>query len=290
MKTAVIVDTAGYLSEQQLQHPDIYELPIELNFADGESFPDTAQIEKLRTFFDKVSQSDRLPSTSQPAIGKYLELLEELIDKGYEQIFSVHLSSGISGTYKTACKLLESVSEQVTTYCVDSKGASVEMALIVKQLVTDLEAGCSGAEAFERANWLADHSQIYLKVEDMNNLVKGGRLNAAVAKIGGVLRVRPVLHFDEAGEIVLYETMRSDRLVNKKWCQLAKQAFDAYDGQIQLAFAHADAESAVAATIEYFKEHLPEYQKDYEVAVLGAAVANYTAQGAVGFVISPLPQ
>lgn len=289
MKTAVIVDTAAYLSEKQRQHPDLYVVDMLLTFEDGTPFPDTSDLEELKEYFKKVNESEKLPSTSQPRIGQYMELLEELVAKGYERVYSVHLSGGVSGTYSTACGVLEQFSDRLQTYCIDSKAASVVIAAIVKEIFKELEADVDGEEIFENAKWMADHSQIYLKVEKLENLVKGGRVNPALGKIASTLRIRPVLYFDDEGKIVLYENMRSDRIVYKRWAKLAKQTLEEYDQQVEIAFAHADAMEAFRQAQEVFAEKVL-YDKPYELGVLGPVVATYTAEGAIGCAFIPLPR
>lgn len=290
MKTAVIVDTAAYLTEEQLKHPDLFVVELPLTFEDGTTFPDTSNLEALREYFKKVNESEKLPSTSQPVMGLYIELLEDLVAKGYEQVFSVHLSSGISGTYKTACSLLEQFDDQIDTYCVDSKAASLVMAAMVEEIFSEVEDGIEGPEIFENIRWMADHSQIYLKVEKLDNLVKGGRVSPALGKIAGTLRIRPVLYFDEDGTIVLYENMRSDRIVYKRWAKLANQAMDEYGDQLEIAFAHSDAEEELEEVKKVFRGKVSSYDKPFSEAILGTVVATYTAEGALGCVFIPRPR
>ncbi|WP_018659703.1 DegV family protein [Allofustis seminis] len=288
MKTAIVVDTASYLPEKLKNHPDVYTLDITLTFADGTMYPDTADIQMLRAFFDKLETSAQLPTTSQPILGEYIELVDAIIEKGYEQIFCVHLSSGISGTYATACVILESVKDRIAGYCIDSKSASVVIVELVKEILLEVEEGYSGEEIYENIQWMVEEAQTYLKVENLTNLVKGGRISPTLEKIAGVLKVRPVLRFDETGEIVLYEKARSDKIVTKRWTKLANKAVKKYGDQLQICIAHADALREVNAIIEYLNDNI-DYKNEYEIGVLGSAVANYTGKRSIGFVLIPRP-
>ena len=107
MKTAIIIDSTAYANETIRNHPDVYELFLTVTFEDGTHFLDSSDIAVQEEFYIKLQESEQLPKTSQPAPGKYIELIENIIDKGYDQLLCIHLSQTFSGTYQTA-KMLAS--------------------------------------------------------------------------------------------------------------------------------------------------------------------------------------
>ena len=99
MKIAIVTDTTAYIPEETIEKYNIHTIPLSVVFGD-ESFREGIDI-TTEEFYQKVKESKELPSTSQPAIGLFLELYEEL-SKQYDAIISIHLSKKISGTYDAA--------------------------------------------------------------------------------------------------------------------------------------------------------------------------------------------
>lgn len=99
MKTAIVTDSTAYIPKHIRDELNIYMIPLNVVFG-TESYQEEAEI-SVDDFYVKVREQEELPKTSQPAIGKFVELFEEL-SKDYDAVISIHLSSGISGTYQTA--------------------------------------------------------------------------------------------------------------------------------------------------------------------------------------------
>lgn len=289
MKTAVITDSVSYLSPEMQSHPDIYVIPIPISFPDGREFKDSSALEDLKSFLDQIEKDDKLPSTAQPAPGHYLTLVKEIIAKGYDEVFAVHLSSGISGMFASVSAYIQEFKDDINIYMIDSKGATVQIEILIRQILY-LKNDCqiNGAEVAEKVQWMADQSEIYLMVENMENLAKGGRVNKSIARIGGALKVRPILHFDEIGEITLFETVRTTKKVYKRWLELAKEAVSKYSDDVVIALAHADNEEAVEDLKEKIKKEIPEYKGEVQVGLLGPVVSIYTGRKALGIGFIPL--
>src|SRR5699024_7825494 len=127
-------------------------------------------------------------TTSQPAIGEYIALIEEIIEKGYDQLLCIHLSQTFSGTYQTAKMLIDEYEDQINAHVIDSKGVSLIIGALVEQVLDMVEKEVPFEEICEKTEWSAQHGTIYLTVSDLDNLAKSGRANKAVAKIGGLLK------------------------------------------------------------------------------------------------------
>lgn len=289
MKTAVITDSVSYLSKEMRSHPDIFVIPIPINFADGREFEDSADLADLQSFLDQIEKEDTLPTTAQPAPGQYLALVQDIINQGYEQLFAVHLSSGISGMFASVSAYIQEFADKIDIYMIDSKGATTPMENLIRHIfyLKD-EKHLAGAEIAEKVQWMANHSEIYLMVENMENLAKGGRINKSIAKIGGALKVRPILYFDEQGEITLFETVRTTKKVYKRWIELAKEAVAKYPEGLIICLAHADNEKEVNELKEKIRIEIPEYQGEIRVGLLGPVVSTYTGRKALGIGFTPL--
>ena len=95
MKIAVVTDSTAYLSAEQIKENDIHIVPIPF-ILDGKSYDEGIDI-TTEEFYEKLRTSETFPSTSQPPIGKLIELYESLGDQGYDAVISIHLAGTISG-------------------------------------------------------------------------------------------------------------------------------------------------------------------------------------------------
>jgi DegV family protein with EDD domain len=286
MKTAIIIDSTAYANETIRNHPDVYELFLTTTFEDGTQFEDSSDIEVQKEFYKKLQASDNLPKTSQPAPGKYIALIEEIIEKGYDQLLCIHLSQTFSGTYQTAKMLTNEYKDQLDVCVIDSKGVSLIIGALVEQALDMIEKGVPFKDICEKTEWSAKYGTIYLTVSDLDNLVKGGRANMTTAKIGSLLKIRPLLYVDEEGKVQLLEKIRTDKKVNRRLADIAVKDFNKFPNGIMLKFAHAVDEERLQNTIDTVHEKLPEL--DYEVGTLGPVIGTHTGAGTVGMGTIPI--
>jgi DegV family protein with EDD domain len=132
MKTAVVTDSTAYIPKELREKWDIYMIPLNVIF-EGEAYQEEVDIQ-VEEFFEVVMQKE-LPTTSQPPVGQFVELFETL-SKEYDAVISVHLSSGISGTFQGAVAAGNMV-EDIRVYPFDS-----EMSCMIQ-----------GLYALEAAEW-----------------------------------------------------------------------------------------------------------------------------------------
>lgn len=108
MKLAVVTDSSAYLPERIKNHPDLFVIPIPL-IMDGKIYNEGIDIE-ADEYYGLLKNSKDFPTTSQPVVGEVLGLYEELKEKGYDTILSIHLSSGISGFVNTLFAMKDDIS------------------------------------------------------------------------------------------------------------------------------------------------------------------------------------
>lgn len=286
MKTAIIIDSTAYANESIRNHPDIYELFLTTTFEDGTQFLDSSDVEEQKEFYDKLCASDNLPKTSQPAPGKYIELIEEIIEKGYDQLLCIHLSQTFSGTYQTAKMLTNEYKNQINAHVIDSKGVSLIIGALVEQALDMIEKDLPFETICEKTEWSAKHATIYLTVSDLDNLAKSGRANKAVAKIGGLLKIRPLLCVNGQGEVELLEKIRTDKKVNRRLSEIALEDYNKFPNGMMLKFAHAVDIEKLQDMIDVVHETLPELE--YEIGTLGPVIGTHAGVGTIGMGTIPI--
>ena len=286
MKTAIIIDSTSYANEKLRNHPDVYELFLTSTFEDGTQFLDSTDPEVQKEFYKKLQTSDKIPTTSQPALGEYIALIEEIIEKGYDQLLCIHLSQTFSGTYHTAQMLIDEYKNRIKGYVIDSKGVSLIIGGLVEQALDMIEKEVPFEEICKKTEWSAKRGTIYLTVSDLDNLAKSGRANMAVAKIGGLLKIRPLLCVNGEGEVELLEKIRTDKKVNQRLTEIAREDYEKFNGHMMLKFAHAVDREKLQDVIDAVHHELP--QLDYEVGTLGPVIGTHTGVGTVGMGTIPI--
>lgn len=283
MKLAVVTDSTAFLPERTKENENLFVIPIPV-ILDGKIYNEGVDIEP-NEYYDLMKASKEFPKTSQPALGEVIELYESIAKKGYDTIISIHLTGGISGFVNTLNGIKDSI-DGVDIYPYDSKMTSLPMGHLVEVAVdlTD-QSDLTVEAALERLDIVRDNTYAFMIVEDLNNLVRGGRLTNGAALIGGLLKIKPILTFDD-GQIVLFEKIRS----TKKAFARAEEALGEHMNNIpypvKLYVVHAN-------NLEVAKEEQAHLQEKYpgvtvDVGHFGPVIGTHLGEKAIGLAITAL--
>lgn len=285
MKTAFLVDSTGTLSTDLLNHENVFQVTLSSTFPDGTSYTDTRDDKKTIEFYKKMSASKELPKTSQPEPAQFIEAFDQIKAAGFDNVIVVVLSSQISGTFQTAQMIAQDYEDDFDTYFIDSKGASLVIESIVEQGLTLMDHGLDIETVCEKLRWVADESDIFLMVEDLKNLSKGGRLSKGESLVGNLLNIKPILIIDSEGLVKPYEKVRTTKRALKRLNELIDEKMQKYDNNAKICFAHANEEAKVMKQIEKLQVKYPEtiFRADFLSIIIGT----HTGEGAVGFGVIP---
>lgn len=206
MKIAVMTDSTSYLSQDLIDKYQIQVAPLSVTFNDGETFVESTNV-NMNQFYKKMLSSKTPPTTSQPAIGEWIQKYEYLRDQGYTDVITVCLSSGISGSYQSATQAGEMV-EDINIHTFDSKLAAMMEGSYVLHAIKLVDEGYKPDEIINELIQIRENTGAYLFVDDLKNLQKSGRITGAQAWVGTMLKMKPVLKFDN-GKIVPEEKVRT---------------------------------------------------------------------------------
>ena len=242
MKIAYIVDSTASLSDELAGRSDVFQVHLSVTFRDGSIFKDTTDESGLKSFYQRLAIEKEIPKSSQPQVGEYYEVVEEIISKGYDTIIALHIGKGISGTYQSAEMVLNEYKEEgkIEYSLIDSNGTSFIIEHLLLQTIEQIEKGVSIEETVSKIEKLVEDTQIYLVVDDLNYLVKGGRLGAGSAFIGSLFKIKPVVYFADDGNVKPFDKVRTNSRVIKLWEKLIEEAMDKFNGKIKIAIAHGN--------------------------------------------------
>ena len=277
MKIAIVTDSTAYLSRDEVVELDIKVMPIPV-IIDGTVYREGVDL-TTSEFYEKLATSETFPSTSQPAVGEWITLFESLKADGYDGAIVVNLASTISGTVNTVAGLADAV-DDFTVYGYDSKITVRLMGHLVMKAAQMAQAGAEPADIIAMMDELQQTMDEYFIVDDLQNLVRGGRLSNASAIIGTMLKVKPILTFDnESNYIVPFEKVRSMKKAMARAEELFDQARAESKYPLRAMVIHANAEEAGAAWREDLQQRHPDMP--IELTYFGPVIGTHLGAGAL---------
>lgn len=212
MKIALVTDSTSVLTEKEAKDNNVIVMPIPVIIGDKEYLEGVSITSE--ELFETQRQGAAFPKTSQPSMGKMIELYNKLHDEGYEAIIDITLSSGISG-YNQTLKNIAHNNPEYNLYPYDSKMTVKLQGYLVLAAAKMIKNGLTPEQIIKHLDEIRDTIDELFVVDDLKNLSRGGRLSNASAFIGTMLHIKPLLTFKD-GKIVAFDKIRSmKRAVNK---------------------------------------------------------------------------
>lgn len=207
-KIAIVTDSSSSLDFLPNQYDNIFIVRMPIHFGSDE-YIDGLTI-TVEEFYSRIDKESIIPTTSQPSLGETLELYEKLRDEGYTDIIHLPISRGISGYYQALFSIKDTV-EGVNVHIVDTKCTAVILGYIVLEAARLVSESKSVLEVLEYCDYLANNFKVYFIVDDLKYLIKNGRLSNAAGFVGSILKIKPILTFNEEGQIIGIEKIRTTK-------------------------------------------------------------------------------
>jgi len=207
MAVAVVTDTTHYLPRELVESRGLHLVSLYVRW--NGALEREADIADLDAFYDRLRAARDLPTTSQPSVGDFLAVYEPLLERG-DEIVSVHLSAGISGTYGSALQARAALAERGLAdrvAVVDSATGAGAMGMVALAAAKAAAEGAPLAEVAARAAEARAGLRMWFCVDTLEYLRRGGRVGQAQAWLGGALKVKPILSVES--EIVPVERVRT---------------------------------------------------------------------------------
>ena len=274
-KIAIVTDTNSGITQEEAKKLGIYLIAMPFFINDNTYYEGITLSQE--EFFKKL-EADKNISTSQPSPGTVIELWDNLL-KDYDYILHIPMSSGLSSSMETARMLSSDYDGKVLV--VDNKRISVTFRQSILDALYLIEKGLSAKEIQEILEKEALESIIYVTVDTLKYLEKGGRITPAVAALGSMFNIKPVLLID-GGKLDTYKKVRGLKSAQKAMIEAIKNdienRFKGTDYLIQTAYS-GDIEQGKKWN-ETVKQAFPEH--DVYNDVLPMSICCHVGPGALG--------
>ena len=274
MKTAIVTDSTAYIPEAMREAYNIHMIPLSVVFG-NETYREEIDITATE-FFAEMKKEDKLPTTTQPPIGLFVEKFEELA-KDYDAVICIHLSSGISGTFQGSITAGEMV-DNIDVYNFDSEITCRVQGFYVLEAAKMAQQGESPEKIMARLDEMKKSVRAYFMVDDLTNLQRGGRLSSAQALLGSLLQVKPVLHFEDK-VIAPFEKVRTKKKALKRMYDLLAE--DAASGvPMEAVVIHGNCEDQAIKIKEELSAQFPNVE--FSISYFGPVIGTHLGEGSIG--------
>ena len=274
-KVKVIIDSSSDLTFDEIEKYNVDVIPLTINIDgmeyDYRTISNDEYIERMRTATSY--------STSQPAIGKFIEAFEKWTSEGYK-VIALTLSSALSGTYNTA---VTASSEFEGVYVVDTKTTTRGMFFLLKECLKQLEENVAVEEIAENLREKAKNILTYVTIDKLDNLVKGGRLSKSQALIGGLLNIKVLTQLKETELVALDKVRGKKKLVHTLIKYIEEEKQNRTIKSISLPNALAD--EYVALIKSELKEAFGYEVSEDEIFTTTPIISTHTGENAVGILV-----
>ncbi|MBT5440736.1 MAG: DegV family EDD domain-containing protein [Candidatus Marinimicrobia bacterium] len=193
--TTIIVDSGCDLPDELIDNMNIHVIPVRLNFGD------THYVDKVSLtsdeFWKELEKNPMHPQTSQPSPGDFRRQYQ-FLSSHYESAVSIHLPEALSGTYQSALTAARSLSS-FPVNILDSFSGSIGTGLIAMRTAEAIIEGKNIDEINIIAKQAIENTQLYVGLNTLDNIVKGGRISPTVKKIANFFKINPYLAFKKEG-------------------------------------------------------------------------------------------
>lgn len=278
MKIAVVTDSTAYLTAKEIADYHINVVPIPFTI-DGKDYQEGVDI-TTDEFYRELKTSKTFPSTSQPPIGEMMELYQKLADEGYEAVISIHLAKSISGFIDNIQLLADQMKDTIRIIPFDSQITVKLMGQLAIEAATLIDQGDDVDTIIDKLTQLRATIHDDFVVDDLQNLVRGGRLSNASAFVGSILRIKPLLSFDNLNHAIeAFEKVRSMKKAKLRVEQIFDETLAKTDYPVRAFIFHAAAEEAGQKWLAELQSSHPDI--DFELSYFGPVIGVHLGQGAL---------
>lgn len=277
MGVAIITDTASDVSLEKAKEWGITVLPLKVRFGQ-EEYLDRVTL-SCKEFYIKLVETGEAPKTSQITPYEYGIEFEKAIEAG-DEVVCLCMSSGVSGSYQSACVAAKEYPEKV--FVIDTQQFCISQLIIVQRAVQLRDKGMRAKEITEILEEEKKYAHVIAAFDTLEYLKLGGRLSAAAAFAGGLLMIKPVLTIEE-GVVKILGKARGSRNKHNMLMEFVKNS-GGIDLTMPTCLGYTGlSDELLRKYVEDSKELYEGNEDKIQYAEVGATIGTYAGPGAIAF-------
>ena len=277
-KIALVTDSTCDISDELLNQYDINILPLKVIYKDKE-YSDRVDITAQEIYNNLPVE---VPTTSMPALSDIINLFNKLKNEGFTHIISIHISSGLSGTYD----IIKSAAEEfkdIIIEVVDSKSLSMGLGFPVLETAKAIKNSLSFESVIEKAKEAISNTETFFVVATLDYLRKGGRIGHVSGIVGEFLNVKPIISIGDDGKYFTFTKVRGRNQSLSRILDIVKEKINCIGKKIDVAVLHGGAEIEAKDLLDKIKK-LP-YINDTFFGQISPVMGVHTGPGLVGVIV-----
>ena len=277
MSVKIIVDSASDVTLAYTGQNGIGFAPLKTILA-GQEYRDGIDIIP-DTFYDKLAANKELASTSQVTSAEFMDLFKAAVDAG-DEVVVITLSSGLSGTFQAA--RVAAADYEGKVFVVDSLSATAGEQVLISHALKLRDEGKSAAEIFDTLQELCHRVKLFVRVETLEYLKRGGRVSKTAALVGGLLHFMPVLTLNGEGKLETVGKARGAKMSHK----MMNDSIAACGGidpamPVHITYAGDVNDGTVKAYLDDSVDVYAACKDQLAIGQLGCVIGTHTGPGAI---------
>lgn len=277
----IMADSTCDLSQEMINQYDIGIAPLTITI-DGENYTDRIDIQP-NEFYDRMENLDEYPTTAMPSPIEFLKIMKEAVEVGHTEILCICMSSGTSGSYQSAVLAKEYFYEEhagsnIKIHIVDSKCMSHGSGWLILKSARLREKGATFQEIVDFNETYKVFVKHFLSVDDLNHLIRSGRLSNASGWIGKVLNIKPIMSMKN-GKGAIVSKQRGTKKVLKHYLEEFKKRN--YKELTDFMIIGYTSDIGIAETLKKKINLESDFMGDIYIMQMGVAVGTHVGLGAL---------
>lgn len=277
MGIKLVVDSSSEITQEESKEMGVYCLPLTVSFEE-DMFRDGVDL-SYDEFYDKLSEYESLPKTSQVTPYLYEEAFKEILSNGDIPV-AITLSSEISGTYNSAILASNQFDEEI--HIIDSLTTSCALKLIIKYALSIIDKYDDPVEFVNEIEKIKKKAKIFYLLDTLEYLYKGGRLSKFSALAGSILSIKPIISFDDSGKVVMVSKSRGWKKGISLLSDLVKESGE-IDEKLGVILSYSGKDSSIVDSLKQKSESL--FSLDVNaipVTQIGCTIGTHAGPGTIG--------
>ncbi len=283
MSVKIIVDSASDIKVSFAEQQNIGFAPLRTILA-GTEYRDGIDIVPDE-FFEKLEANKEVARTSQVNVSEFAAMFEEAVRAG-DDVIVITISSGLSGTCQSALVAAQDYPGRV--YVIDSLSATAGEQVLIEQAIRRRGEGWTAAQIFEELDILRKKGRLFVTLETLEYLKRGGRISKTSAAVGGLLNIKPILTLNGEGKLETVGKARGIKMSHKMMNDSIRAAGGIdFRYPVVLTYAGDLADGAVTNYLEDSRDIFGDHMDQLTIGQLGCVIGTHSGPGAI--VVSFIP-